>query len=341
VGQLSALPSVSVVIPTFERRRPVIDAVHSVLDQADRDVEVIVVDDGSTDGTALAVGAIDQRVKVAGRRNGGPAAARNTGIRHARAPLIAFLDSDDRWDSNHLEELLGLFDSHPEAVLACTGGASFGDDVLRRATGHREAAPAVLLGGLLCTSAVGVRRQAVAAVGGFDERLRVLEDSDLWCSLSLEGPFALGGMRTVQMGRQPNSLRESGRLARLYPPAYERAAGRFVRRVFETADRRPLAETRRLARAGRGAAAAARAMGALIAREPQRAEAELVSAWRLFPELVERPDLFVRRLGRSHPRWPEPEEREWSLAWLAGIWPGATAPLEDLVGEPASATSAA
>jgi glycosyltransferase involved in cell wall biosynthesis len=338
---MSAALMVSVVIPTFERRRSVVEAVQSVLNQTCGDVEVIVVDDGSTDGTAAAVGAVDERVRVVQRPNGGPAAARNTGIRHARAPLLAFLDSDDRWHQRHLEELLGLFDSHPAAVLACTGGASFGDDSLRRPRGHRQVAPETLLGGLLCTSAVGVRREAVEAVGGFDERLRVLEDSDLWCRLSLEGPFALGSVGTVQMGRQPDSLRENGRVARLYPSAYERAADRFVQRVFETADRRPLAETRRLARAGRGAAAAARAMGALIAREPLRAEGELASAWRLFPELVERPDLFVRRLGRSHPRWPEPEAREWVLAWLAGVWPGATARLEDLVGDRASATSAA
>ena len=79
-------PSVSVVIPSFERRRLVIEAVWSALAQTHGDLEVIVVDDGSTDGTAAAVGAIDGRVKVVRRRHGGPAAARNTGIRQARAP---------------------------------------------------------------------------------------------------------------------------------------------------------------------------------------------------------------------------------------------------------------
>jgi hypothetical protein len=111
--------------------------------------------------------------------------------------------------------------------------------------------------------------------------------------------------------------------------------------VFETADRRPLAETRRLVRAGRGAAASGRAAGALIAGAPRRAESELASAWRLFPELADRPDLFVRRVGRAHPRWHEPKERERVLAWLAGVWPGITAPLDDLVDERASAMSAA
>jgi hypothetical protein len=101
-----------------------------------------------------------------------------------------------------------------------------------------------------------------------------------------------------------------------------------VQRVSETADRRSLAESRRLEKAGRGSAAACRAMGALAAGELRRAEGELASAWQLFPELAERPDRFVRRLRRSHPRWHEPEEREWTLAWLAGVWPDVTAPLE-------------
>ena len=337
----AAAPSVSVVIPTFERRQSVTEAVFSVLNQTRGDLEVIVVDDGSTDGTAAAVRAIDQRVKVVRRPNGGPAAARNTGIRHARAPLLAFLDSDDRWHRRHLEELLGLFDSHPAAVLACTGGATFGDDSLRRETGHRQVAPAILLGGLVYTSAVGVTREAVEAVGGFDEELRVLEDADLWCRLSLEGPFVLGGVPTVQTGRQPGSLREQGRLAGLYPPAHERSAGQFVQRASETADRRPLTESRRLARAGRGTAAAARAMSALIAGERRRAKGELASACRQFPELAERPDLFVRRIGRSHPRWHEPAERERTLAWLAAVWPAVTAPREDQRAKRTSGTSAA
>ena len=328
---MSAEPSVSVVIPTFERRRSAIEAVRSALAQTVADIEVIVVDDGSTDGTAAAIGAIDRRVKVVRRPNGGPGAARNTGIAHACAPVLAFLDSDDRWQPIHVEEMLGLLNAHPEAVLACTGGATFGADSLWRPAGLTRAAPAILLGGLVCTPAVGVRREVVEATGGFDERLRVTEDSDLWCRLSLEGPFVLGGVATVEAGRRPFSLREEGRVRGLYPRAHERGAARFVQRVSETAARRPLAESRRLTQAGCGAAAAARAIGALVAGEMRRAERELESAWRLFPQLAERRDRFVRRLGRSHPHWHESQERERALAWLGGVWPEATAPIEELM----------
>lgn len=327
---MRASPSVSVVIPTFERRGPVTEAVQSALAQTCGDVEVIVVDDGSTDGTAAAVAAIDRRVEVTLRSNGGPAAARNTGIRQARAPVIAFLDSDDRWQPGHLEGVLGLLDTHPRAILACAEATALGGDALKRSAGLTDAAPAALLGGLLYTSAVAVRRESVEAVGGFDEQLRVTEDSDMWCRLSLEGSFVLGAAATVQSGRQPVSLREEGRLAGLYPPAHERVARRFVERVSETAHRRSPVETRRLAQAGRGWSAAARAMGAVAAGDTHRAESELASACRLFPELAERPERLVRRLGRSHPRWHEPVERERVLAWLAGVWPGAPGPFDDL-----------
>ena len=330
---MSSGPSVSVVIPTFQRRGPVVEAVQSALAQTRGDVEVIVVDDGSTDGTADALADIDRRVEVARRSNGGPAAARNTGIRHARAPVVAFLDSDDRWRPGHLEEVLGLLDLHPAAILACAQATALGGDALERPAGLTNAAPAVLLGGLLYTSAVAVRRESVEAVGGFDEQLRVTEDSDMWCRLSLEGSFVLGGTATVQSGRHAVSLREEGRLAGAYPSAYERVARRFVDRVAETAHRRTPAESRRLAQAGRGWAAAARAIGALAAGDTHRAEGELASACRLFPELAERPDRLVRRLGRSHPRWHEPEERERVLAWLVGVWPGAPWPFENLVGQ--------
>jgi glycosyltransferase involved in cell wall biosynthesis len=310
-----------------------------VLGQTHRDVEVIVVDDGSTDGTATALDAIDRRVRVVPRPHGGPAAARNTGIREGRAPILAFLDSDDRWQPRHLEEALSLLELHPGTVLACTGGATAGDDALRRPAAITRAAPAVLLGGMIYTSAVAVRRSAVEAVGGFDELLPVAEDCDLWYRLSVEGRFALGSAATLEAG--PGSLREEARVAGLYPAAHERGYLRFVQRVAETAERRSLTETRRLVRAGRGAAAGARAMAALMAGEPRRAEDELASARRLFPEFAEQPSRFVRRLGRSLPRWHEPEERARILAWLAGVWPGSIAPMEWAAGEHLSETSAA
>src|SRR5271166_3123369 len=90
------IPEVSVIIPTYNRRPMVREAVASVLAQRDADFELMVVDDGSTDGTYEMLADLD-RVTVERSARRGPAAARNRGVALASAPLIAFLDSDDLW----------------------------------------------------------------------------------------------------------------------------------------------------------------------------------------------------------------------------------------------------
>src|SRR5688572_28062706 len=92
-------PAVSVVIPVYNRPDAVRRAIQSVLGQTDQDFEIIVVDDGSTEAVAAAVASIpDRRVRLIRHdRNRGGSAARNTGIRASKAPLVAFLDSDDEW----------------------------------------------------------------------------------------------------------------------------------------------------------------------------------------------------------------------------------------------------
>ena len=127
-------PSVSVVIPTYQRRGLVRRAVASVLGQTFQDFELIVVDDGSTDGTGDALEGIDERIRYTRQENRGVAAARNVGIRLARGEIIAFLDSDDRWLPDHLAVLTEVLARHPEAVLCTTcprfhvGGRQTADD---------------------------------------------------------------------------------------------------------------------------------------------------------------------------------------------------------------------
>src|SRR5262245_44483077 len=102
-------PRVSVIVPTYQRKTIVPEAVDSVLAQTMPSFEVVVVDDGSTDGTAEALAsryANEPRVRVVRRENGGAAAARNTGVAAARAEAIAFLDSDNVYLEHHLETAL-------------------------------------------------------------------------------------------------------------------------------------------------------------------------------------------------------------------------------------------
>src|ERR1051326_7858600 len=95
-------PSVSVVLPVYNREHSISRAVRSVLDQTYRDVELIVVDDGSTDGTREVVRQFAPHLTLIEHEHAGASAARNRGIAHARGELIAFIDSDDAWLSEKL-----------------------------------------------------------------------------------------------------------------------------------------------------------------------------------------------------------------------------------------------
>ena len=101
---MAASPQVSVVIPTYNRAHILGRAIDSVLQQTHRDLELIIVDDGSSDGTAALVRGIeDPRVRYVHQQNRGVSAARNRGIAEARAEWLAFLDSDDEWLPQKLE----------------------------------------------------------------------------------------------------------------------------------------------------------------------------------------------------------------------------------------------
>jgi glycosyltransferase involved in cell wall biosynthesis len=114
----SRAPLFSVVIPTFNRAGPVLAAIASALDQSERDLEVIVVDDGSTDDTAAAVAAIaDPRLRFVRQANGGGSAARNKGIDLAAGRWIAFLDSDDHFLPGHLERARAVLEPANDASL--------------------------------------------------------------------------------------------------------------------------------------------------------------------------------------------------------------------------------
>lgn len=124
-------PLVSVIIPTFNRRHVLGEAIDSVLHQTLDDLELIIVDDGSTDGTEADLRQrfpADGRVTVVARPNGGVASARNAGIELARGDLIAFLDSDDAWKPFHLELQVAALRARPEAGLVWADADAMGPD---------------------------------------------------------------------------------------------------------------------------------------------------------------------------------------------------------------------
>jgi glycosyltransferase involved in cell wall biosynthesis len=191
------VPEVSVVLPTHDRDDLLPFAVASVLRQRDVDLELIVVDDGSRDGTAAYLERFsDPRVVVARHPVArGVSAARNAGIARASGPVVAFLDDDDLWapDKLHLQ-LEAMRETgrlwvyagcvHLNAAGRISGGAPPMDADRFAATLPRwNPMPAG------CSNAI-VDAQALARVGGFDEALHILADWDLWLRLGRLGPAA-------------------------------------------------------------------------------------------------------------------------------------------------------
>jgi len=121
------MPKVSIILPTFNRADTLPRALRSVQAQTWQDWELIVVDDGSTDGTAELLSGFDPRLVLIQQANQGVTRARNTALQHCRGEFIAFLDSDDEWLPFHLELCLAFLSAHPEAqVVSCALTEDFG-----------------------------------------------------------------------------------------------------------------------------------------------------------------------------------------------------------------------
>ena len=169
-------PLVSVVIPVFNGEGFLREAVQSVLDQKYSPVEIIIVDDGSTDGTADVASSLPGPVRYLRQTNSGPAAARNRGIEHAQGSLIAFADADDLWPAGKLELQLPYLinDVAIEIVMGRIQQVRLAKTVDGDTHAEEFAEPAfsVNLG-----SAV-IRKSVFERVGLFDETMRYSEDVD-------------------------------------------------------------------------------------------------------------------------------------------------------------------
>jgi glycosyltransferase involved in cell wall biosynthesis len=189
-------PLVSVVIPTFDRAACLGRAVDSVLAQTFTNFELIVVDDGSTDGTAGLLEAYGERLRCIRQHNRGVSAARNSGIRSARGTYIALLDSDDAWLPQKLEQQAAYFQAHPQAALCQTEEIWVRNGKrVNPKTRHRKFSGLIFEKTLpLCLvspSAVMMRKSLFDEVGLFDETLPACEDYDLWLRITWKYPVFL------------------------------------------------------------------------------------------------------------------------------------------------------
>jgi glycosyltransferase involved in cell wall biosynthesis len=197
------MPVISIVIPLFNKEKEIQNTLESVLQQTFSNFEVLVINDGSTDGSEGKVLAFsDQRIKYIKTTNGGVSKARNTGIQLATAPLIAFLDADDLWLPNHLDDLIELQNDFPEAGLLIKNYKFVyaenhhiqpvfnGIDNPNFRGIVKDFFQASLNYRLAWTSAVAVPKSVFEQVGVFDEKITLGagEDTDLWTRIALKYP---------------------------------------------------------------------------------------------------------------------------------------------------------
>lgn len=204
-------PRVSVIVPAFNVKAFIAEAVQSVEAQGVPGVEILVIDDGSHDGTADFVEHAFPAVRLFRKENGGSATARNVGLREARGDYIAFLDADDVWLPGKLKAQLDYFEAHPDVAMLGTGfvpwisdaSGCFGDpqvlaavnatimpgeiDVETSGWGYHR----MLLDNYVWTTTVMMRRTLIEKIGYFDESLRLGQDYDLFLRASRESEIHL------------------------------------------------------------------------------------------------------------------------------------------------------
>ena len=214
-------PLVSVVIPTYNRRHLIEEALDSVFTQTFTDYEVILVDDGSTDGTeAFVRKKYGDCLRYVRQENQGISGARNTGIANASGKYVAFLDSDDKWLPEKLARQTAFMEAHPEVGLLSTKLARY---ELGGSREHVEICPVDfpknfqdLLTGKnnVPTTTTMVRRACFEKSGVFDRELPVAEDWDLW--LRIAEHYGLACLDEILAEHRDHSQKTTQNLAKTY-----------------------------------------------------------------------------------------------------------------------------
>jgi glycosyltransferase involved in cell wall biosynthesis len=196
------VPAVSVIVPLYNKAPYVRRTLESVLAQTFTDFEVVVVDDGSTDGGGVIVAALqDPRLRVITQANRGVSAARNRGIWDARGDLVAFVDADDRWEPGFLEAVMALSKTYPQAGWFATGyrrcmGTGWDREVAIRTAGGGNTdlvddyLGVARQGDVVTSSSVAIRRNVLNPASLFPEKQALGEDRDLWVRIGSRYPLA-------------------------------------------------------------------------------------------------------------------------------------------------------
>ncbi len=190
--------TISVIIPVYNGEKTLRETVESVQKQTFTDLEIIVINDGSTDSTLDVLATIsDPRLKIFSYPNANQAVSRNRGISHATGEFIAFLDADDLWTPDKLDAQFKALQQNPQAALAYSWTNSINEsgEFLRRGSyvsDNGDVYAKLLLVDFLENGSIPlIRRQALTEVGNFEPSLTPAEDWDMWLRLASRYPFVV------------------------------------------------------------------------------------------------------------------------------------------------------
>ncbi|HSE51013.1 MAG TPA: glycosyltransferase family A protein [Gemmatimonadales bacterium] len=206
--------SVSCIIPVYNGERFLGAAVASVLAQTRQPVEIIIVDDGSTDGTPEVIAGYGDRVRSIRQENAGPAAARNAGIAMATGAFIGFLDADDLWLPEKLALQMAELVRNPKTMICLAGMTNFRDTAVFG--GPEEEWP----GGAFSPCTMLVRAPVFRQIGGFDPKLRAGEDTEWFCRVMMGG-IAYTALPDILVRRRLHDRN----LTRVDPPSHQKLLG--------------------------------------------------------------------------------------------------------------------
>ncbi len=209
---------VSVIIPAYNSEKFIAEAIRSVLRQTYADLEILIIDDGSTDATGdVARGFSDPRIKYIRRENGGTAAARNTGIKNSTGVYIAFLDHDDIWMPDKIERQVGFLEETGAKAVFCNGieipseRPMLADGILE--TGVHDLYESTLSGkSNLTPSSLLINKEAIEKTRLLEENIPGIDDWDF--SISLARNYTVGFINEYLYNRREHGGNLTGFIGR-------------------------------------------------------------------------------------------------------------------------------
>jgi glycosyltransferase involved in cell wall biosynthesis len=229
-------PTVSIVLPTYNRAKFIGQAVTSALGQTYDDIEVLVVDDGSVDDTSDIIGTFsDPRLKyIKLTSNSGRSSARNRGLQRARGDYIAFLDSDDYYLPQKIEMQVQFLNEHPDVDMVYTASACVDTDDRPIQYFYRAPVSGKIYNEIaffkpltITLPTVMLRRGVLTKVGSFDEQMERFEDTDFWRRIAKH--FKIAGIDEVTCHIRSH---QGNHISSFEPESFKRAIAYYVEKVF-------------------------------------------------------------------------------------------------------------